>query len=484
MNGLKSILLDQNSSFYRVRIAVRGFGILSKACSQILDMSFLNDLLTLVLQRIKHSDYKDDAERSKKLLEHLPDYIQSLSEIMKNMKHLTAMQLSYLELIMIQLMRDFYYLNSNQHELVITSVLGTFSNLRHLGGSVFHELMDKVVFQGIIWACDRILPYEQDWTEEKDWKDNVTYEKYLPLWKGLVSDNRSNYQKISMTVLNVMLEKLFNIIEKLNFNLEKRKNLENQEYDSCDPNVDFVPVKPQDFHIFFNLVEFYVSVLKSISIIFKKEVIAPWIEQACEQLIQKIYKHPLISGFVKLLEVIMKLGNDTKYFERFENNNSETSNRKLKDMLVIFLKHCIQRTEQSSSELQLSYLRLLFTFPTFLLRFQFNEMIPIFMMAFDYGKNLPFLWIASMSLRCMENLVEEAEDYSREKLLKKVMPVLETFLTTENEQTKLIIQVEILKSKQRKKLKFKKNYNYDGDETDLTQFQKRIISFIGKKLNI
>ncbi|XP_063698060.1 DNA-dependent protein kinase catalytic subunit-like [Culicoides brevitarsis] len=484
VQSFRRTLKQPEANFTNIRIAIRGFGTLSKACRLLLEPEFLNEVLTLVLQRIRYTDYKDDATRSKQLLEHLPDYVNSLSEIMTNMDHLTAIQLTYLENIIVELMRDFYYLSQSHHELVVVSILSTLANVQKMGENVYNDFIDRIVFQGVVWACDKCLIYDTDWSEERDWKENVTYRSYLPLWQGLIDEERlhPNFDrpKIARKLLDILLNTLFQIIGKLNFTLKKRTYRDEdgieQEFNFCDPNIDLEPVKPQDFHIFVNIVDLYSEILKNLPEITKKSSIAPrWLGHACDELIKKILEYPLISGFVKLLEVLIKIGKETNYFSNL--------NEPFRVLLSAFVKEIIQRVTQSTAELQLSYLKLIFVCPVVLLKDFVRKMTEIYLIAFEFGKNLPVLWIASMALRSLEELIEVIEDEKRKKLLKKVLPALESFLSSSGDATVNKIKTEIVRSgtKGGKRTNIKRKFEIsEGMETELLKFQKRIVLFLGK----
>lgn len=479
-------LQRSDSGFYEIRVAIRGFGALSRACGQLLEETFLNEILTLVLQRIRYADYKDDGQKSKKLLEHLPDYVYALSEIMTNMKRLTAIQLTYLENIIVELMRDFYYLSQVHHELVIVSVLNTLSNVQKFGENVYNDFLERVVFQGVVWACDKCLVYDTEWTEGRDWKENVTYRSYLPLWHGLVADNKPNLKfdrpKMAKKLMDILLSTLFQIIGKLNFTTRKRTYKDedgaDQEFNFCDPNIDLVPVKPQDFHIFVNVVYLYVEILKELSLETKKDVVLPWLGHACDELIQNIIKYPLISGFVKLLEVVVKIGTETGHFAQFKDSNLDPGQRTLRLTLSAFLTQIIEKITQITAELQLSYLKLIFVYPPTLLMEHVSKVAHVYVIAFEFGTNLAVLWIASMALRSLEELVEEVGEDKRKGLLKRVMPSLELFLSGSGDATLSNIKMEVTKPGARKR-------KYDvpeGSETEPTKFKKRVLLFMSESL--
>lgn len=87
----KTILLSAQSQPFEIRIAIRGFGLLSGACNKRLPASNLADLLTLVMQRTEATCRERPAEH-RDSLEHYPDFVRALSQIMQHIQHLSNIQ--------------------------------------------------------------------------------------------------------------------------------------------------------------------------------------------------------------------------------------------------------------------------------------------------------------------------------------------------------------------------------------------------------
>lgn len=89
----KSLLLTPKSQPFEIRIATRGFGLLSGACKKLLPESNLTDLLTLVMQRTEATCRERPADH-RESLEHYPDFVRALSQIMKHIRHLSNVQVN------------------------------------------------------------------------------------------------------------------------------------------------------------------------------------------------------------------------------------------------------------------------------------------------------------------------------------------------------------------------------------------------------
>jgi DNA-dependent protein kinase catalytic subunit len=85
------------------------------------------------MQRTEYSYHTKDRLKRREVLEHLPNYVESLSKIMNQLDEISGIQLQSLESIIVILIKDFHYLSTIHHALVATSIMETFMNLQKLG---------------------------------------------------------------------------------------------------------------------------------------------------------------------------------------------------------------------------------------------------------------------------------------------------------------------------------------------------------------
>lgn len=331
------------------------------------------------------------------------------------------------------------------------------------------DLLSKSILQGIIWTCSHKLSYDIDWEETPDWKENVTYKSYLPFWNGLLSSEISSSKRIANKIYEHMIGSLLLILEKLNLNTEKRKFKDergmDQEMSFCDPNIDLNPIKPKDFHIFFNLVDFFKDLLKAQTRSCHEENFKKWINIFFETIITKFLQNPLVSGFLKLLETGFSITDEMNLF------GDENENRNLQDLIQNFLKNIINRAQRTSGELQLSCLRMLLVAPTALLQPFVMDLIPVFIISFEIGRNLIFL--AEMALRKLEKISKIIEENDSKKFYQSILPCLDTFLQSRSD---LVLNIELEKRKNKRNVK--KTFTI-GNETKLLKFQQKILIFLG-----
>lgn len=144
MNYFKDTLENSNSQPNEIRIAIKGFGSMAAVCKILLESKYLNDCFDLVIQRTEYSYLTKDRLLRREILEHLPNYVESLSKIMYQLDEISGIQLQSLESIIVILIKDFHYLSTAHHALVAVALLETFSNLQKLGTSKTFKFLLKL----------------------------------------------------------------------------------------------------------------------------------------------------------------------------------------------------------------------------------------------------------------------------------------------------------------------------------------------------
>uniref|UniRef100_A0A182MMJ7 non-specific serine/threonine protein kinase n=1 Tax=Anopheles culicifacies TaxID=139723 RepID=A0A182MMJ7_9DIPT len=512
----RKLLNSPNADSFEIRIAIRGFGIMAGPCQQLVGSSVsLNELLTIVLQRIEGI-----CERSVSavgdMLTFLPDFIQSLSEILTHAKQLTTIQLVSVQTMTVALVRDFYHISAVHHELIVRSLVCMLENIGKLGGSTRDHLLDNVLLQGIIWSCTHALPFASsppvptptagadDATPEKDWKrDFVTYKNYLPLWQGLLAKALGAQDpSLLRAIYRALMNTLFMIVEKLDLSTRKRTfqddDGQQRELFFCDPNIDLIPIKPKDYHIFLNLVELYRDVLHgSQTPTAVRELFIDWIRPYFEKFVKESLNRPLVSGFVKLIEMGLSTAEKIGYFRQREGSPADADVRSIQLVLVYYLEQTIHTALHAVGELQLACLRFVLNAPVrLLLDFVEDEtqkqplMVEIFWTAFRIGRGL--LSIARTALYSLQRMVRfrypPMKASLREQLLRHVLPMLEPFLRTRDSTQPPAQSLRLAKFRRHRtanvaagkieRIKQQHRIEQTVDASELVTFQMRVLSFL------
>lgn len=225
----KAILESTKSQPYEIRLAIVGFGQLAAPCKNLLSAAHVDELFNLVIQRTKSVSNAVN-QNNKDQLEHFPDYVEALSRIMEHVQQLSGIHLHLLQDIVVSVIRNFPLLGVAIHAVTINTLMRTFHNLFELGGSILSDVLEKVIYQGVIWTCSHKLPFDatNDWIDQPDWKEQITYHSYLPLWNGFSSSIEcSTYNRMAIVkkIYDQMIITLFKILvcTQLHLNLRKLK---------------------------------------------------------------------------------------------------------------------------------------------------------------------------------------------------------------------------------------------------------------------
>ncbi|XP_059610251.1 DNA-dependent protein kinase catalytic subunit-like [Phlebotomus argentipes] len=472
-----NVLQSSTSQPYDIRIAIQGFGLMAGPCKAIVPADQMENLLNLVIQATDHAYFKEKINK-REHMEHLADFMESLSQIMAHMPMISRFQITSLENMMIEFIKDFHYLSRAHHEFVLKAFMNTFLNCTLLEGTVFQDIVQAVIKQGIIWTCRHKLPFDAFRDENsQDWKENITYKNYLPLWQGIFnSGKRPQFTAVSEKIYESFISSIHMIIGKLNLDTKKRtykdENGKDEEFAFCDPNIDLEPVKPYDFNIFFNVIDLFRDVVYDQSIDHHEKNFLPWIPQFCHLIVINMQKYPLVSGFPKLLDLVLNVANKIKFFdEEHQKERSETH-----DIVIYLLRILIQRTQFTSGELQISYIQTIFSVPTEIVIRFLQDIIEVFKIAFEIGKSI--LWLANKALSALFRIVtrDQASDDVKE-ILEKVLPCLDVFLQSKGFSDPSVLSVEIVRVQNRRKIQ--RNFRQVDTDSELLKFQKRIYDFIG-----
>lgn len=133
MKYFRDTLESPKSQPHEIQIAICGFGSMAGACKLLLEPKYLSDLFDLVMQRTEYSYLTKDRLKRREVLEHLPNYVKSLSKIMCRLDEISGIQLHSLQSIVVVLIKDFHFLSTSHHSLVAFSLLETFVNLLKMG---------------------------------------------------------------------------------------------------------------------------------------------------------------------------------------------------------------------------------------------------------------------------------------------------------------------------------------------------------------
>lgn len=343
---------------------------------------------------------------------------------------------------------------------------------------MLETILEDVIWKGILSTCDHQLIYdlEENLENVTDWKETITYRRYLPLWKRLLAPADAKHETIAKMIYGDFVKDLFVIIDKIDLSTRKRKfhnvndNVD-QEFFFSDPSLDLEPVRAENFQILYNLVHLYTDVILSQSNEVLQRNFIEWLELWLEKTIQLSFKHPLVSAFLQLIEIALKVIDRLKYTSTADKFEA----RKTIEPLSFYIKSLLLvRCQQTSGELQIACLRLFFHVPTEILKENVAKLPQIFFIGFSVGQGL--LPVAHLALTCFERIIDAlSEDpKTRRKMLEQILPCLETFLSSNDSGENDVKQFK------RKWKQSKVITQTTTAETDLMRFKKRVLMFLGR----
>lgn len=339
------------------------------------------------------------------------------------------------------------------------------------------DVLEFVTWQGILWTCSHQLTYDlrENIDDIRDWKEMITYKNYLPLWSQLINPMREDYKQIAKMIFNIFVKDLFEIINHLDLSTKKRTHSEEEteNFYFSDPSLDIEPIRPENYQILYNIIQFYSDIFNELSAEFLEENFAEWLEFWLENAIKLSVKYPLVSGFLQILQLVATIMVKLSYTDEVLVRGTPIMMKNLESLSYFIKNDIFDRSIQYSGELQVSCLQLIFQLPTPILKTLIHEISPIFVIGFNIGRG--FLPLAHHTLSCFERIVETLSDYqkTRRHIFEQVLPCLESYMssqdTGDNEVKKMF----------RRGRKTKFTSHHTTSDTDLMRFKKRILWLLG-----
>lgn len=268
-----------------------------------------------------------------------------------------------------------------------------------------------LVYKRILWSCSHPLFIDVELQQEiQNLSEHpVCYKDSLQLWHELLKIHNDD-EKLVKSIFKEIISVLFSFVENLNLNVKSQQNKFRP-----DVSLSHKAYNEAHFRYFINLVDLYVDIFKEVEVTLLQE----HVERLLRYFIKCSYKHPLVSGFYKLIEVIFKKLDDLYNYEtHFHKYTCELISQYLLDVL--------QRISGFSDELLLSCIYLVFSTPLFFISDLVDETISIFEIAFKIGlkNNIPLTFCA---LETLEKWSSSFKDDDLNEFWKNVIVYIEPY---------------------------------------------------------
>ncbi|EGG13652.1 DNA-dependent protein kinase subunit [Cavenderia fasciculata] len=357
-----SIFENTNSSTYEISIAIRGCSRFALPVKQFIGEWELKSLLGSLF-KFSEKLMIVKLENIEEIVMHLSSFINAFSNILFEINDIEFWYLDPLEQIVGTFFIIYPYLFEKQRDRYYSAINRLFASL-YFKGDFLKTLLTRIVRQGMIITFSKpnlsLINYLN--TGDTPW-----YEVYKDVWFHLLHPKKEDteYNKnrdtppvnagtITSMIYNEMISSLISLIQKLDLSYsskdvddihhnpamitttttagaatDQKKKQDDEDEDATDEdeesndqeeqdasqlvnddNQTLIPSTAKDIELFLNLVEF-VKIFVPYN---HPKLLVPWIYIFGKEVIFTSKKYPLISGFYKLMQVIMKVCKKENYF--------------------------------------------------------------------------------------------------------------------------------------------------------------------------
>ncbi|XP_069813698.1 DNA-dependent protein kinase catalytic subunit isoform X2 [Dendropsophus ebraccatus] len=456
MEQFYKIIRKMDSSSKELFIAIRGYGLFAAPCKAV-NAKDVDFMYIELIQRCKQM-YLTEAETEDDNVYQLPNFLQAIASVILYMDTIPEIYTPVLERLLVVQIETFPQYSLKMQPSCSRSIIKVFLSLAGKG-PVLWNLISTVVHQGLIRVCSKPVRFDGNKADDPSASAEVragkwkvpTYKDYLDLFRNLLNCDQikesifsdevfptvnSPLQSLSRLLYDELIKSVLKIIEKLDLSLQKQESGQEIDEDqlsyliiaTSDPAANLYPAKPKDFTAFVNLVDFCSEIIPNKHV----EFFEPWVYVLGYELVLKSTRLPLISGFYRLLSVVMKNAKKLKYFEgvSLESSGKCPQNDEKSSCFALFVKfgkEVSSKMKQFKDELLASCLTLILSLPHEIIMVDMTAYIPSLQTAFKLGLSFPPL--AYAGLDALEDWSSRIPPNKMEPYYKDILPSLDGYLT-------------------------------------------------------
>ncbi|XP_045147611.1 DNA-dependent protein kinase catalytic subunit [Echinops telfairi] len=460
MKQFYEIIRNMDSSNKELAIAIRGYGLFAGPCKAI-SAENVDWMYVELLQRCRQM-FLTQTDTAEDHTYQLPSFLQSIASVLLYLDTVPVVYTPVLEHLLVVQIDSFPQYSPKMQLVCCRAIVKVFLVLANKG-PVLWNCIGTVVHQGLIRICSKPVVLQQAAADSEDlrapgevqtgkWKMPITKD-YLDLFRSLMNCDQmmdslladeafffvnSSLQSLNRLLYDEFIKSVLKIVEKLDLTLEKQ-NVGEQEDDNesagawviptSDPVANLRAAKPQDFSAFINLVEFCREILPEKHVDFFK----PWVYSFAYVLILQSTQLPLISGFYKLLSVVVRNAKKMKYFEGISPKSLKHSSEDAEKyscfaLFAKFGKEVSVKMKQYKDELLASCLTFILSLPHHIIELDMKAYVPALQMAFKLG--LSHTPLAEVGLNALEEWSVNIHKYVIQPYYKDILPCLDGYLKT------------------------------------------------------
>ncbi|XP_029034556.2 DNA-dependent protein kinase catalytic subunit-like [Osmia bicornis bicornis] len=444
---------DQHVNSNILRFIVYGFSQMAASCKKYRGNEAVKDMFSLIAHYALTLCPRDNLEQIQ--LESISTYQEALAEIILHIDDLSYDQINVITKLSILLVKSYPDIPLLLQNLAILSLNNTIISIGTVSKSILDEYLYHLIHDGVVWTCSHTLLVDAELQRGiDDLKESpVSYKNYLHLWLELLKPNRyKNHRNLVQQVADSMINVGIVLISKLNLNTKTK-----EDTIFSDAAFSQVAENNADFRMFVNIVDLYIDIINDI----EPCLLTNTLQKFLLKIIIMSYKHPLISGFYKLVRVLF---NHVCVFSK------DDIEAEVLELLYKYLMNVLHLISTFSNELLTTCLNLILNTPILFVKLILNNTIPAFKIACTIG--LSDLELACTTLSALELWTNRLDNKDTHEFLLEVVPYLEPYLQSGESSTEML--QDIIKTER----KVIKRIILRDDENTLERFQMRVLLFI------
>ncbi|CAF1316968.1 unnamed protein product [Adineta steineri] len=512
-------------------MGIRGYGIFANACKLYGTEEDVKFMFVGLIQRCEQIamptiTLSQAADVFDERFYALPNLLDALSAIIIEMTNIGEEFLGPLERLTIMTIDYYPRYQPKPQATTCSSVIKMILALQTKPTS-YKPFLTRIVSQAIIRCCSHPLKstveqqledVEPDIPDEKAKSllaigKTITYENYIPLWKTILNvtslkefDTPTypifDRQNMLVSLYDEMIDSILHIIDRLDLSVDKEKT-QNENDDgttTTDPIFGMKPVKPKDFEIFYNLVDFCQDLLPEQS----PDLFQKWIFRFLYEIIAASTKYPLVSGIYRFVTLVMNICLKLIYFksdrivpttrggiEMMETDINE--NEQVSSVCTLvrrFAHEVLSRQKQYRDDLLISCLQLIMSLPSECIDYDFADYVPAIQLALSIG--LTYLPLAEQTINSLERW-SQSTSLNLPNFYDQILPYLDDFLRLSHDQGEDVNVRAIVSALQEKTrlnskskhvlptrmMKKTKQIKHLFEDSDIRRVQFRIFKYLG-----
>ncbi|CAG5895668.1 unnamed protein product [Menidia menidia] len=517
MQKFCGIIKTMESTHKELSIAIRGYGFFAAPCKKVCPQD-VDLMYTELIQRCKQmylteSDGEDDS------FYQLPSFLDSIASVLIHLDKVPEVYTPLLERLLVVQIDSFPQYSERMQTACCRSILKVLVAVASKG-PVLWSFISSVVHQGLIRVCSKpIIISEENGNEPSHiqagkWKVPSS-SNYLPLFKGLLDcdqlrdsgfldgafeSQNAALGSLSRLLYDELVKSILRVVEKLDLSVQKITTGEETPDDtahilpSSDPTAHLLPNKVKDFTAFINLVDFCSELLLKKHV----EYFHTWTYSLSHELILHSIRNPLVSGFYKLLSVIMKITKRIKYYQGVGLRSSaspqgDTVKSTCFALFSKFGKEVCVRMKQYKDELLASCLTFVLSLHPNIVALDIKAYCPALETALRLG--LSHVPLANAALDALEDWSSHIPLETMQPCYSSILPLLDGYLKTTSTNEKDESNWEVISSLSSRSDRgysrvmtrlLKKSNQLSMEDAPLDMVRLRVVKLLGRlggKLN-